>query len=770
MKYIQGIVKALLYHNEENAYTIIKIEVTDITEDTGLFLIEKGDLITITGYMTSPKRGEEIRFFGEIINHPKYGMQYQMSSYEKISETSVAGLIEYLSSDLFPGIGIKTAERVVSTLGKNLVVDVINNHQILEKVPKLSDKQKQVIINGLVENKAAEHALIKLYSYGLSPKMAMRIFKHYQTDTIKIVEENPYQLIQDIDGIGFERADSIAKSLGWEENHPYRIKAMILYLYHLMGINYGHTFLYYDQLIEYLLNVLNRKKELITKTELDEHIKKLVEENILYYQNDLIKLNSVYYSERNIIQKIVQMSKIEPKIIDKEKFSKILSEFEKIEGIIYTKKQKEAIVEALENNMFILTGGPGTGKTTVIKGLIYVYCVLNNLPPVGELNFEKIRLIAPTGRAAKRMGEATNYYAQTIHRFLGYSYDGTFIHDKNNLITAELVIVDEASMIDVFLASQLFQALPNDVKLVIVGDENQLPSVGPGQILKDFIDSNLIQTVKLDRIHRQGTDSKIIDLAYHINQGILPSDIKKVYDDLMFVEEKTNYFQNRLLSILNYLTNQGYDLWRDIQILIPMYRGVTGIDSVNKLIQKHFNNQDKEVKYGDVSFKINDKVIQLVNQVEDGVMNGDQGIVVGIPEEDILIVDFDGTIVTYKKGDLSNLKHAYAMSIHKSQGSEYKIVILPIFRSYSVMLKRKLLYTAVTRAKEKLIIVGELDSFIYGVSHLEAERQSTLKDDLVAAITNSECDDKIEINDHEIPFDYLGEKLNGKTPYDFMDE
>jgi exodeoxyribonuclease V alpha subunit len=771
MNYIQGIVKAILYHNEENAYTIIKIEITDITEDTGIFLFEEGDYITVTGYMSTPMRGEEIRFFGEIINHPKYGMQYQTTSYEKQSETSYAGLIEYLSSDLFPGVGIKTAERIVKTLGTTLVSDVIKDGGVLDKVPKLTKKQKQVIIKGLIDNKAAEHALIRLYSYGVSPKMAMRIFKHYQTDTISIIEENPYQLIQDIEGIGFERADQIARLLGWKEDHPYRVKAMILYLYQLMGVNHGHTFLYYEQLIDYLFRALNRKREIVAKEDIEKHISNLVEEDVLIQHDDWVKLKAVYYSEQNILEKIVQVSKESETEIDEAKLNKAISDFEKIEGIQYTKRQKQAIVQAISNNMFILTGGPGTGKTTVIKGLIYVYNVLFKIPPMTEATLHPVKLVAPTGRAAKRMQEATGFYAQTIHRFLGYNFDGTFMHNKNNQISADMIIVDEASMIDVFLASQLLQSIPKNSKLVIVGDENQLPSVGPGQILKDFLDSGMIESVKLDRIHRQGQDSKIVDLAYHINQGQLPKDIKNVYDDLMFVEEVPEHFQKRLLSSLYYLLEQGYDLWKDVQVLIPMYRGITGIDNVNKLIQKHFNqNEEKVVSYGNVEFRINDKVIQLVNQIEDGVMNGDQGIVVGIPEEGVVVVDFDGTQVTYKKGDLVNLKHAYAMSIHKSQGSEYKVVILPVFRNYSVMLKRKLLYTAVTRAKKKLIILGELDSFFNGVSQLEAERQSTLKDDLIAAIMSGVSDQKMAINDEAIPFEYLGEDLNNLSPYDFMDE
>lgn len=789
MNYIEGVVKALIYHNNDNAYTIIKVKVNDSTEKLSLFNIDEYDFVTVTGYFPQPMRGEEIRFFGEFKEHPKYGVQYLVKTYEKLSDTSIPGLIEYLASDLFKGVGLKTSKNIVDTLGEDTIKKVINDKAILKTVPKLSSKLIDIVYNGIIENKAAENTLIKLYGYGISPKIAIKIYKFYQNETIAIVEKNPFQLIHDIEGIGFERADGIAKKLGFDENHPLRIKAMILYLYNLMGINYGHTFLYYDQLLEYLVKALNKNKDLVSEETIKELIDELVEDNIFILEQDYIKLKSVFYAERNITDKIKELTSDFNTDIKQSKVSELIALYEQTVDIKYTDYQKKAILSALKSNLFILTGGPGTGKTTVIKGIVFVYCKYYQIPiSYNDPSFD-IKLIAPTGRAAKRMNETTSLYSETIHRFLGYSFDGKFMFNKENLVSANMIIIDEASMIDVFLASQLFQALPKDVKVIIVGDEDQLPSVGPGQILKDFIDSDMIDYVRLDTIHRQAQDSNIIKLAYSINNSEIPSDIRGVYDDRMFVEEGSNGFQSRLLSSIHYLMNHGYDLYEDIQVLIPMYRGGTGIDQVNRIIQDEFNKaKGKVIIHGDREFRVGDKVIQLSNQVEDGIMNGDQGVVIGITKEDIVIVNFFGSEVSYKTGDLIHLKHSFAMSIHKSQGSEYKVVIMPMFRSYSIMLKRKLIYTGVTRAKEKLILMGDLGSFKYGVESTEPERQSVLKDLISDAVLNSASSEStvkttkskikskstgrkiIYINDPEIPFETLGENVDESiTPYSFVE-
>lgn len=771
MNYIQGIVKAIIFHSEENSYTIIKLKVTDSTEELNLFAYDEFDYITVTGYFPVPMRGEEIKYFGDFKEHNRYGHQYVVKQYEKLSDTSIPGLIEYLSSDLFKGVGVVTATSIVSKLGKDTINKILDDKSVLKEVPKLNEKLADVIYDGLIANKASENILIKLYGYGISPKMAVKIYKFYQNETIAIIEKNPYQLIHDIEGIGFERADKIAKLLGFDEAHPLRVKAMILFLFNLMGNNYGHTYLSSDQLIQYLDETLNKKKHLVDRDQIQRYLEELIVEKVFILEDDLVKLRSVYFAENIIIEKIKELHDQDAETIDEKRVLDYIALFESIHGIQYSLAQKKAITNAMKENIFILTGGPGTGKTTVIKGLVFVYAKYHQIPISYNDPLFDIKLIAPTGRAAKRMNETTNLHAETIHRYLGYSFDGKFTYHKDCLAPGKVIIIDEASMIDVFLASHLFQALPKDVKLIIVGDENQLPSVGPGQLLADLLASDMIGHVELKEIHRQSIDSNIISLAHDIKNSEIPSDMLKVYEDRYFVSENSTHFQTRLCTIIEYLHNHNYSIYEDIQILIPMYRGATGIDAVNRLIQKEFNpNTSKVVEHGDREFRIGDKVIQLVNQLEDNVMNGDQGVVIGITDEKHVIVDFLGNEVSYRIGDLINLKHAYAMSIHKSQGSEYKVVILPVFKSYSIMLKRKLLYTGITRAKEKLIVIGDYAAFQYGVQRVEDERNSILKDKLVQAIIEEEPKTSSKkILDPDIPFDELGELLDPNiTPYSFM--
>ncbi len=772
MNYIQGIVKAIVFHSEENAFTILKVKVTDSTEKLDIFLYDDTDYLTVTGYFPVPMRGVEIKFFGTFKEHHKFGKQYVVRNYEKVSETSIAGLVEYLSSDLFKGVGIKTAVNIVQILGKDTIKKVIADKDILKTIPKLNKKLQETIYEGIIENKAAENTLIKLYAYGITPKTAMKIYKFYQNETVAVIEKNPYQLIYDIDGIGFERADDIAKKLGIPDDDPLRVKAMIIYLYNYMGINYGHTFLYVEQLLEFLLKGLNKSKDLVTEDTVLDYLEELIQDKVFYKEDETITLGSIHYAEKQIIQKVKELSN-ESEEIDSEQVDKYIILFEEVEDISYTKLQKKAIHSALKSNLFILTGGPGTGKTTVINGIVFVYCKYHQIPILHNNTLFDVKLVAPTGRAAKRMNESTNLHAETIHRFLKYSYDGKFEHNKDNPIDAKVVIIDEASMIDVFLASQLLQSIPKDTKVIIVGDEDQLPSVGPGQVLKDLIESDMIDYVQLNTIHRQAQDSQIISLAYNINQGSLPEDIGTSYEDRYFVPETAGNLQSRIINVIDYMHNQGYNVYEDVQVLIPMYKGVTGIDNMNKVIQNAYNkNTEKVIQHGEREFRVGDKVIQLVNQIEDNIMNGDQGSVEAIVEGG-LVVSFGDNQVNYKTGDLINIKHAYAMSIHKSQGSEYKVVILPVFKNYHIMLKRKLIYTAITRAKEKLVIIGDINALRYGVESVEGLRQSSLKDQIINNIlekTESKQTNTKTIYDKAIPFEHLGETFGDEiSPYDFLD-
>ncbi len=782
MDYIQGIVKTITYYNEENAFIIMKIVKTDASIKRSLFDHDR-ELMTVKGYLPKPLKGETYRFFGQLEMHDTYGEQFHFQSFEKISETNIEGLIDYLSSDLFPGVGEKTATRIVQELGAQSISKIIDNPDVLDRIPRLSKTLKQSLSEQLIQHKATEQTLIQLYGYGLSSRMATKIIKTYAHETMQILTKNPYVLIEDIDGIGFERADVIAKKIGFDDAHPLRIQAILLYFFKHITTAQGHTHVPLSQFLETVLSRLNKETFVVDETVLESHLDTLIKAEKFVKDEGMITLKQIDRADKHIVDKLKTLLTVK-KSVDDARIEQLISTFERLEKITYNALQKAAIKESFKHGVFILTGGPGTGKTTVIKGLIYVYYNYHNLTKPSENELSTIHLIAPTGRAAKRMNETTHYYATTIHRLLGYGYDGQFYHDQYTPIPGDLFIIDEASMIDVYLASQLLQSIPNHAQVIFVGDEAQLPSVGPGQVLKDLLDVITMPQIALEHIHRQAEGSHIIELAQAVRKGTLPSDMETQESDRYVINLSPHQFKARLQSMIDYLLRQGYDLHEDIQVLIPMYKGEQGIDEINRFLQEKYNpNKEKSLQYGDKVFRINDKVLQLVNQAEDGIMNGDQGVVIGIDTDNNgLIVQFIDKEVMYKKQDLANITLAYAMSIHKSQGSEYKVVILPLFRQYMIMLKRKLIYTALTRAKEILMIVGQLEGLSYAVERIEESRITRLKDKIMG-VSNRETmiEEAMQalgkaplnkvwiIEDETIPFDTLGEPQSNVSPYDFMD-
>ncbi|MTM62115.1 AAA family ATPase, partial [Turicibacter sanguinis] len=474
------------------------------------------------------------------------------------------------------------------------------------------------------------------------------------------------------------------------------------------------------------------------------------------------------------------------KVENQEKAPQCLNELKKELAITYSKEQEEAILMALKEPVSIITGGPGTGKTTVVQGILKAYSMLHDvdLDPSKYATSEKkypIALAAPTGRAAKRMSETTGLKSSTIHRLLGYGVDGVFQHDEYAQLEYKLIIIDESSMLDTLLAFQLFQSIPTGAQVIIVGDDNQLPSVGPGQVLKDLIESGVIPLTRLETVHRQAQDSSIISFAHAVKNNHLPTDLKDKKPDRLYVECGHQVIASYLKQIVLNAIQKGYTA-SDIQILVPMYRGDCGIDNLNVMLQDIFNppaDDKREMTFGSKVFRIGDKVLQLANHPETGIMNGDVGEVIGISyknenddKEEKLIACFETKEVTYKKGDLQNLTHAYCVSVHKSQGSEYPIVILPITHAYHVMLQKKLIYTAITRAKKSLIIIGEYLALEKGVKNEGEERQTTLKLRFQLNQTKPIKENPFAdyFKEHDIPFDYLDEEgLEGITPYDLMD-
>ena len=736
MSKVIGKIKNYVFHNEDNSYSIARL----ITEDK--------DLVTIVGYF--PKISEDViyEFDGEWTKHPQYGEQLKVESFRKAEKQSKTGLISYLSSAFFTGIGPKTAEKIVELLGEQAITKIIEDPSVLKKV-KLSSVRIAKFHQQLQENQTNDHILVTLYGYDLSARLAMKLLNKYQMLTIEKLEENPYRLIDDIDGIGFIKADEIAQKLGIDKSDLRRIKAAISYALEHIAYQNGDLYLTYDQLkkqTDYILGI---------EFEVEEAINALLEEKRIVIEDERYYLALSYYTEIKLAEKITELNTVQEQFMDETYIKTLIDAVELKKNIGYTKVQKEAILSALTHKVSIITGGPGTGKTTIIDGLLEVYRIYHKLDFKDPSIYEKIACLAPTGRAAKRMKELLNIQTSTIHRHLGYNYEGMFAYDASHLLPQDLIIVDESSMIDLFLASRLFEAIKDNAQVIIVGDVDQLPSVGPGQILADLIDSKKIEVVKLDEIHRQAKDSNIISLARAVNLQQLTYDDLESGNDVYLFHAQQQKIQQTIVKQIQGALQKGYSMIDDIQVLAPMYKGELGIDRFNELLQDQFNKDKKhKLIYKDKVFYEGDKVIQLVNDPKRLIMNGDIGVIKSITtneeKETYVIVSFDDNDVLYEKQDLDEISLAYAISIHKSQGSEYKIVMIPMVKSYMHMLKKELIYTAITRAKQYLIILGDMKLLIYAANHLSNKRQTTLA---------LRLNEDIEILKHED---------DDISPYDFM--
>lgn len=719
MTYLEGTIKRYLFYSEENSYSVIKVQIND-TNDPELIRYEP--TIIVCGFFPKLDTHSQYKFNGEITHHKTYGMQFNAKTFERVVDLTYDGIVDYLSSDIFPGVGVKTAQRIVDTIGVQCLDLIAEDQNVLNQVPKINEKQKQIIFQSIVDHREMENTLVWLYGFSISPNMAMKIYQKYGLETKQIIRENPYILIDEVDGIGFKRADEIGLKVGFSYDSDLRISAVIYYLMNEYMNKYGDTFLERDSLVKYTLQFLNNQEDFnVEEDQVSVQLDYLIENSKLIQEDEFIFLKYLYYAEKTIAKKLLSLSEPHPL---NQGVSDDIKSFEEMHGIQYTPAQKKAIILALSNDVSIITGGPGTGKTTVINGVINVFKMLHNY----EVDNDDIILAAPTGKAAKRLSESTGLVAYTIHKVLGYDFDGQYKFDELNPLEAKMIIIDEASMIDCILMRRLVVAIPKDTILVLVGDANQLPSVGPGDVLNDLIISGHFPVQELNIIHRQAANSNIIALAYDVLEKRMSHDLLENTDDKVFITTKDEYISSQILKIIDRLIQKDYQLIEDIQVLIPMYKGYNGIDRINDQIQSIYNGQNKNhgLSFGDKHFYFNDKVMQLVNQPDKNVMNGDQGVVVGIVDDNELIVDYSGQLVKYNKKELDQLTLAYVISIHKSQGSEYPVVILPLTLSYTIMLKRKLLYTAITRAKDMLVMVGNIQAFKRGVLGADRKRNTRL--------------------------------------------
>lgn len=755
---ITGKIITYIYQNTENGYKVF------------IVMDEEKNRYTLTGYTGNLDSSLVYQFEVKEVYHKKYDLQYQIESYKLMMDSSKDSIISYLSSSLFSGVGLIAATNIYEALGERALELIASDKGVLDNVPRLTEKQKDIIYLTIRSNLVFENIYVELYKIGLSNQMIHHLYEKYQETTLDIIYENPYRLIYDIDNIGFITADNLALKLGFPYDHIERLKALLIYTFNNLSNRYGLTYLTKDQLLNSAYNYLLKGSNITYQT-LEEALDASIDENKIIFDNDKYYLPYLFFDEVSIASKINKILENKVKKYDLEMLEELLNDFEEMEDISLEDLQKEAIIEGINNNISIITGGPGTGKTTIIKAIIYLYASLNGKGIYDEDMEYKVLLCAPTGKASKRINEQTKFKAMTIHRALGYNYENEFEYDENNLLNYKLTIVDESSMIDNNLASHLLKALKEDVKLIFVGDSFQLPSIAPGAFFKDLIDSGKIKTTFLKTIFRQRENSNIIKLSEMVRLGDVDSNIFGS-NDLKYYECKKLETLDIVNSIIKEEIKNGYDLITDIEVLAPIYKTEAGIDNLNRAISNHFNQDYSfEIKRNENLFRENDKVIYLVNSKEYELMNGDIGVIIdktyGISsgkEKELYIIDFDNKMKKLSLNDFDDLRLAYATSIHKAQGSEYPIVILVLNDNFKGMLKRKLLYTAISRAKVRLYIVGDIKMLYYGLDFMEQERQTSLLERIKVLKRK-----RIKIEDKDIPFDDLGEdNMDGITPYSFM--
>ncbi|MGM0158210.1 RecD/TraA family helicase [Enterococcus sp. AZ191] len=735
MPYFVGTIAAIFFQNPSNFYKVLLIRVTETTADY------REKEIVVTGSFGDVQENELYRFYGELVDHPKYGRQLKVERYEQEKPTTANGIVGYLSSEKFPGIGKKTAEKIVELLGEEAIEKIIADPSVLKQISGLTKPKREMIAETIRLNHGMDQVIMGLNRYGFGSQLVFSIYQTYKNEALDIIQENPYQLVEDIEGIGFKRADNLAEQLGIAADSPRRIQAAILHQIFQHAVQTGDTYVPAEMLLSQTIKILETSRPIeIQPDQVATVIIQLVEEGKIQQEGTNLYENSLFFSEwgiGNSIQRLLSRKK-EIKYPEKE-VKKNIRRIEKVFGIQYGESQEKAISEAVRSPLFILTGGPGTGKTTVINGIVNLFAELNGLeldPTKYTQEIFPILLAAPTGRAAKRMNETTGLPASTIHRLLGLNGREKSPTVSTKELEGGLLIIDEMSMVDTWLANTLFKAIPTNMQVILVGDKDQLPSVGPGQVLHDLLEIDQIPKMELNQIYRQGDGSSIIPLAHEIKEGQLPADFTKNQRDRSFFRSDAYTIEPLIAKIVEKAKNKGFTA-QDIQVLAPMYRGPAGIDALNKMMQNIFNpgrDGRKEVHWNDTVYRIGDKVLQLVNTPELNVFNGDMGEITGIvlakdseDKIDELVIQFDANEVTYKRNEWNKITLSYCCSIHKSQGSEFKMVILPMVHQYQRMLQRNLLYTAVTRSKELLILLGEEHAYATCVKNESASRKTTLK-------------------------------------------
>ncbi|MDE6519220.1 MAG: ATP-dependent RecD-like DNA helicase [Ruminococcus sp.] len=696
---INCVVERITYQNQENGYSVLKVSMQGYDE-----------LVTVVGNLIDANVGSILVIEGDWIFDKKYGNQFSAKKWTEELPATLFGIEKYLGSGLIKGIGSKFAKRIVDRFGMDTISVIENSPEKLGEIDGIGKKRIGLIVSSWEQQKEIKNIMIFLQSHGVSTAFATKIYREYEKDSISIVKNNPYRLADDIWGIGFKTADKIAESLGFEKNCFLRCRSGLMYTLKQLA-NDGHVYAEREQLIEKCTELLQTEQVSIIVA-----LEKALAEKDLILDEQAIYLPFFYNSETGTARRMCNINNCTANLwagytVDIEYLQNKLD-------IQYDEIQAKAIQQAVDSKIMVLTGSPGTGKTTTVLGIIEA---------LEDMDME-IMLAAPTGRAAKRMTETTGKEAKTIHRLLEYNPTDGYKRNENNTLDGDVLIIDESSMIDIILMNTLLKAVPHHMKLIFVGDIDQLPSVGAGNVLRDIIDSGVFPVVRLTKIFRQAQASRIITNAHRINTGKFPDISNGRNTDFFYIEsEDAEKASETIVDLVKRRLPAYYGVSsNDIQVLTPMRKGVTGAENLNRILQNALNPDSAVLYRGGRSFRVNDKVMQIRNNYDKEIFNGDIGIVTSINDEErTLTVLFDSGFVAYTFDELDELVQAYAITIHKSQGSEYPVVVMPVMMNHFVMLQRNLIYTGITRAKKILVLVGNKKAVGYAVRNVTVTKRNT---------------------------------------------
>ncbi|MEE2754028.1 MAG: ATP-dependent RecD-like DNA helicase [Candidatus Latescibacterota bacterium] len=702
---LRGTIERITYQSQDSGFTVAKLR----PEGGNL----KG-LVTVVGQTLSLNAGESIVMDGEWSSHAQYGRQFKITNYHTEYPTTLDGVRKYLGSGMIKGIGSVLAKRIVDHFGEKSLDVIQREPGKLKEVEGLGSKRAKMITKGWKEQQEVHGVMLFLQSHDVGTGYAVKIWKQYGEGAVELMKENPYSLASDIWGIGFLTADRIAQNMGVEKESDSRILAGISYVLTTASNDNGHVFVSRDALLSACSEVLQ-----VDVGAINSGVDKLVDQEDLICEDDRVYLPTLFRSEQGIstrLHQLAQIERIETGDVDTE-----IDVIQQQEDVLFAPRQRDALVKVLTSNVVVLTGGPGTGKTTTVNGMISLF----------EARGKRVVLTAPTGRAAKRMHEATGKKAKTIHRLLEFAPGTSFKRNFDNMLEADVIIVDEISMVDVLLMNALMRAIPISSCVILVGDVDQLPSVGPGSVLRNVIESDVVPVVTLNEIFRQGQTSQIVTYAHEINSGSMPDFENRKDSDFFFMEVPDLGEVAQTISDLcsrRLPKSYGFDRFDDIQVLSPMHRGESGVQSLNERLQNALNPKGTEVVRASVCYRDGDKVMQIRNNYDKDVFNGDIGRIESIDTfEQELVVRFGDRSVQYEFGELDELVLAYAITVHKSQGSEFRAVVVPITTQHFVMLQRNLIYTAITRAKSLVVMVGTKNALAIALkNNAICQRNTTL--------------------------------------------